>query len=254
MSLKDFTIRFKSFKEQLEYYLQKNAPDILEKYEIERDIDKLLWDNYYVCFNHKELSKTLTWCGCDELGFAIRDIDGNLIHKLEYASYSLLDYNADNGFSNMGDWKSKIDEKIEYLRKLDADLTKAFDIAKEYYNLLITNQREYYFALNFSWGKIQYVQLVPGLLQKFFDYEKKTNNVDDETFKKYEEYCFKMFKDKAVAEKYTADAFSPITTIPTYQTWKEDELTPEEIKQKEIDPTLKEANEKCKDILDKINK
>ena len=252
MSLKDFTIRFKSFKEQLEYYLQKNAPDILEKYEIERDIDKLLWDNYYVRFNHKGLSKTLTWCGCDELGFAIRDIDGNLIHKLEAASYSLLDYNVYNGFSNKGDWKSKIDEKIEYLRKLDTDLTKAFDEAKEYYNLLITNQREYYFALNFSWGKIQYVQLVPGLLQKFFDYEKKTNNVDDETFKKYEEMCLKRFHDETV-ENQKADAFSPIATIPTYKTWIEDELTPEELKKIEI-PTLKEANEKCKDILDKINK
>lgn len=251
MSLKDFTIRFKPFIKQVEYYLQKNAPDILEKYEVERDIEKLFWDDYYIRFQHKELSKNLTWCNCEELGFAIRDIDGNVIHQLNEASYTLIDYNAYNGFSNKGDWKSKIDEKIEHLRKLDTDLTKAFDVAREYYNLLHTNQREYYFALNFSWGKIQYVQLVPGLLPKFFDYEKKTNNVDDETFKKYEEFCFKKFKDKADAEKYKADAFSPITTIPTYQTWKEDELTPEE--QREI-PEIKEANEKCKDILDKINK
>lgn len=250
MSLKDFTIRFEPFIKQLEYYLQKNAPDILEKYELERDIDKLLWDNYYVRFKHKELSKTLTWCGCDELGYAIRDIDGNLIHKLEDAGYSLLDYNADNGFSNKGEWKSKIDEKIEHLRKLDTDLTKAFDLAKEYYNLLITKQRDYYFALNFSWGKIQYVQLVPGLLQKFFDYEKKTNNADDETFKKYEEMCLKRFHDETV-ENQKADAFSPISTVPTYKTWLEDELSPEQ--QRELDPTLREANEKCKDILDKIN-
>ena len=250
MSLKDFTIRFEPFINQLKYYLQKNAPDILEKYEIERDIEKLLWDDYYVRFQHKELSKILR-CGCDELGYAIRDIDGNFIHKLEAASYSLLGYNVYNGFSNKGDWKSKIDEKIEYLRKLDTDLTKAFDLAKEYYNLLNTKQLDYYFTLNFSWGKIQYVQLVPGLLQKFFNHEKKTNNVDDETFKKYEELCLKRFHDEIV-ENQKADAFSPLATVPTYKTWMEDELTPEQ--QRELDPTLKEANEKCKDILDKINK
>ena len=250
MSLKDFTIRFEPFINQLKYYLQKNAPDILEKYEVERDIDKLLWDDYYVRFKHKELSKTLTWCGCDELGFAIRDVDGNLIHQLNEASYTLIDYNAYNEFSNKGDWKSKIDEKIEHLRKLDTDLTKAFDAARKYYNLLNTKQRDYYFALNFSWGKILYVQLVPGLLQKFFDYEKKTNNTDDETFKKYEEMCLKRFHDETV-ENQKADAFSPIATVPTYKTWLEDELTPEQ--QRELDPTLREANEKCKDILDKIN-
>lgn len=251
MSLKDFTIKFKPFNEQLEYYLKKNAPDILEKYEIERDIDKLLWDDYYVRFQHKEFSKNLTWCGCDELGFSIRDIDGNLIHQLEEASYTLIDYNVYNGFSNKGDWKSKIDEKIEHLRKLDTDLNKAFDLAREYYNLLQTDKREYYFAFNFSWGKIQYVQLVPGLLQKLFDHEKQTNNVDDETFNKYEEFCLKRFHDET-AENLKADAFSPIATIPTYKTWMEDGLTPDEAKK--LDPTLKEANEKCKDILDKINK
>lgn len=250
MSLKDFTIKFKPFIKQVEYYLQKNAPDILEKYEVERDIEKLFWDDYYISFQHKELSKTLTWCNCEELGFAIRDIDGNVIHQLNEASYTLIDYNAYNGFSNKGDWKSKIDEKIEHLRKLDTDLTKAFDLAKEYYNLLNIKQRDFYFALNFSWGKIQYVQLVPGLLQKFFDYEKKTNNADDETFKKYEEMCLKRFHDETV-ENQKADAFSPIATVPTYKTWLEDELTPEQ--QRELDPTLREANEKCKDILDKIN-
>lgn len=250
MSLKDFTIRFKPFIEQVKYYLQKNAPDILEKYEIEMDIDKLLWDDYYVRFKHKEFSKNLTWCGCDELGYAIRDVDGNLIHKLEEASYTLIDYNAYNGFSNKDEWKSKIDEKIEHLRKLDTDLTKAFDLAREYYNLLNIKQREYYFAFNFSWGKILYVQLVPGLLQKLFDHEKKINNVDDETFKKYEEVCLKRFKDETV-ENQKADAFSPIATIPTYKTWIEDELSPDEAKK--LDPTLKEANDKCREILDKIN-
>ena len=253
MSLKDFTIRFEPFIKQLEYYLQKNAPDILEKYEIERDFVKLEWQDYYVSFQHKELSKNLALCNYDydKLGFAIRDIDGNPILDLKAASYSLLDYNADNDFSNKGDWKSKIDEKIEHLRKLDIDLTKAFDVAKEYYNLLHTEKWEYYFALNFYRGEIQYVQLVPGLLQKFFDYEKKINNVDDETFKKYEEMCLKRFHDKTV-ENQKADAFSPITTIPTYKTWLEDELS--HVEQRKIDPTLREANEKCKDILDKINK
>ena len=41
MTLKDFTIKFKPFIKQVEYYLQQNAPDILIMYDI---CEELSWD------------------------------------------------------------------------------------------------------------------------------------------------------------------------------------------------------------------
>ena len=81
------------------------------------------------------------------------------------------------------------------------------------------------------------------------DYEKRLNDIDDETYKKYEADCLDRFKTEIKEKNTKADAFSPIVLIPTYtnyKTWKKTEES--------VDNTaLNLANEQCKDILDKIN-
>lgn len=247
MSLKDFTIRFKPFIEQVKYYLQQNAPDILEKYDICKELS---WDfdNTYLVFRSKKLCPN----NLSELKYSIRDVSGEIvISTFDSANFCLYNYAADVDLNDKNkDWKSLLDKKIEHLRKLDNDLNKAFEEAKAYYNILNNDSEDYFFGFNFYAGSINYVQLVPGLLQKCLDYEKQVNNIDDETYKKYEEDCLNKFKTEAKENNTKADAFSPIATIPTYKTWVEDKKNEEP-----VDYTaLNLANEKCKDILDKINK
>ena len=249
MSLKDFTIKFKPFIEQVKYYLQQNAPDILEKYDICKDLN---WDfdNTYLVFRNKKLNSNIL----SELDYTIRNVGGSTVVSLDDANFCLYNYAADVDFNSKNkDWKPLLDKKIENLRKLECDLNKAFEEAKTYYNLLNKDSNgsdDYYFAFNFYAGSIHYVQLVPGLLQKFLDYEKQVNNIDDETYKKYEEDCFNKFKKEAKENNTKADAFSPITTVPTYKTWVEDKASEEPVD----DTSLNLANEQCKEILDKINK
>ena len=243
MSLKDFTIRFKPFIEQVKYYLQQNAPDILVSYDICKELS---WDfdNTYLIFKSKRLRTN-----CDSK-IRINDVGGSIIITLDDANFCLYNYAADVRFNDKDkDWKQLLDKKIEHLRKLDSDLNNAFEEARAYYKILNKDSDDYYFAFNFYQGKIQYVQLVPGLLQEFLNYEKQVNNIDDETYKKYEEDCLNKFKEETKENNTKADAFSPITTIPTYKTWVEDKANEEP-----VDYTaLNLANEKCKEILDKIN-
>lgn len=245
MSLKDFTIRFKPFIKQVEYYLQQNAPDILEKYNIYKDLS---WDfdNTYLIFKSERLLTNIT----SDINYSIRNAGGDIITTLDDANFCLYNYCADVKFNNIDkDWKPLLDKKIEHLRELDYDLNNAFEEARAYYNILKNYSDDYYFAFNFYAGKIQHVQLVPGLLQKFLDYEKRVNDIDDETYKKYEADCLDRFKNVIKENNTKADAFSPIVPIPTYtnyKTWKKTEES--------VDNTaLNLANEHCKDILDKIN-
>lgn len=246
MNIKNFTIKFKPFIEQVKYYLQQNAPDILESYYICKELS---WDfdNTYLVFKSKRLFPN----SLSELKYSIRDVSGNSIISTSDSNFCLYDYAADVNFNDKDkDWKTRLDKKIEHLRKLDRDLNKAFEEARAYYNILNNDSDEYFFGFNFYAGSIQYVQLVPGLLQKCLDYEKKVNNIDDETYKKYEEDCLNKFKEETKENNTKANAFSPIVTIPTYKTWVEDKANEES-----VDYTaLNLANEKCKDILDKINK
>ena len=246
MSLKDFTIRFEPFIKQVEYYLQKNAPDILEKYDICKDLS---WDfdNTYLVFKSKRLLTNTT----SDINCSIRNAGGDIITTLDDANFCLYNYYADLKFNNIDkDWKPLLDKKIEHLRELDYDLNNAFEEARAYYNILKNDSDEYYFAFNFYAGKIQYVQLVPGLLQKFLDYEKQVNDIDDKTFKKYEEDCLDIFKTEIKENNIKADAFSPIVSIPTYTNYKTRKKTEESVDNTELNL----ANELCKDILDKINK
>lgn len=243
MSLKDFTIRFKPFIEQVKYYLQQNAPDILESYDIGTELS---WDfdNTYLVFKSNRLRTNS--------GSKIRlnDVGGSIIITLDDANFSLYNYAADVRFNDKDkDWKTLLDDKIVHLRKLDRDLNNAFEEAIAYYKILNKDSDDYYFAFNFYQGKIHYVQLVPGLLQEFLAYEKLVNNIDDETYKKYEEDCLNNFKKETKEYNTKADAFSPVATIPTYKTWVEDKKAEEPIE----DTALNIANEQCKEILDKIN-
>ena len=246
MSLKDFTIKFKPFIKQVEYYLQQNAPDILVMYDICKELS---WDfdNTYLVFKSKRLLQNNT----SKIKYSIRNVAGNVIVTLNDADFCLYNYCSDVKFNNKNkDWKPLLDKKIEHLRKLDGDLYSAFNEASDYYNIFKNYSDEYYFAFNFYEGKIKYVQLVPGLLQKFLDYESAVNNIDDETYKKYEEYCINEFKTKIKDRSNTkADAFYPIVTIPTYKTWIKDKNAEESVD----NTALKLANKQCKDILDKIN-
>lgn len=244
MSLKDFTIRFKPFIEQVKYYLQKNAPDILESYDIGKELS---WDfdNTYLVFNSKRLHTI------SNSKIRINDVGGSIIVTLDDANFCLYNYAADVRFNDKDkDWKPLLDKKIEHLRKLDMDLNNAFEKAIAYYKILNKDSDDYYFAINFYQGKINYVQLVPGLLQEFLAYEKLVNNIDDETYKKYEEVCLNKFKTETKENNIKADAFSPLVTISTYKTWVEDKNNEEPVDNIELNL----ANEKCKEILDKINK
>ena len=161
--------------------------------------------------------------------FVLSDVTGFCLVKvvlgLNFCEQAVFLYNyfADVKFNNKDkDWKPLLDKKIEHLRELDGDLYSAFNEASDYYNIFKNYSDEYYFAFNFYEGKIKYVQLVPGLLQKFFDYEIAVNNIDYETYKKYEEYCINEFKTEIKDSNTKADAFNPIVTIPTYKTWIKD--------------------------------
>lgn len=244
MSLKDFTIRFKPFINQVEYYLQQNAPDILDAYDIYKDLS---WDfdNEYIVFKSRLLTNTISDINC-----SIRNAAGDIITTLDDANFCLYNYCADVKFNNIDkDWKPLLDKKIEHLRKLDYNLYNAFEEARAYYNILKNDSDDYFFAFNFYAGKIQYVQLVPGLLQKFLDYEKRLNYIDDETYKKYEADCLDRFKTEIKENNTKADAFSPIVPIPTYTNYKTLKQTEESV----YNTALNLANEQCKDILDKIN-
>lgn len=245
MCLKDFTIKFKPFIKQVEYYLQQNAPDILVMYDICKELSGD-FDNTYLVFKSKRLLQNNT----SKIKYSIRNVAGNVIVTLDDANFCLYNYCADVKFNNKDkDWKPLLDKKIEHLRKLDGDLYSAFDEASDYYNIFKNYSDEYYFAFNFYEGKIKYVQLVPGLLQKFLDYESAVNNIDYETYKKYKEYCINEFKTEIKDSNTKADAFNPIVTIPTYKTWIKDKNTEES----DDNTALKLANEQCKDILYKIN-
>ena len=84
MSLKDFTIKFKPFIKQVEYYLQQNAPDILIMYDI---CEELSWDddNTYLVFKSKRLLQNKT----SKIKYYIRNVAGNVIVTLDDANFCL---------------------------------------------------------------------------------------------------------------------------------------------------------------------
>lgn len=235
------TIIKSSLYNKVNNYLEKNAPDILEKYEIRDCPSEIL--NSYITFENKYYLET-TFNNYSLFEY-MRDILGMYVSKDTGSSrgiFSKTFTSLDIFEQDIKDNFNLLDAKIEKLRALDNEIKHSFSEAKKYYDLL--NDDVYDFTINFNDGEIDSISVVPGNFKKFFEYVKPQLATDKE-IAAYEEYCYQEFKLKG--EK--VDAFSPLTRIDLPKSWRE-ELNEQE--RLEYDKNYIAANAACKDVLDRI--
>ena len=224
-------------------YLAKNAPDILEKYEIRDFPSEIL--NSYITFENKYYQEMAFNNDDDSVIVYMRDILGLYVQRDTNSIQSIFTkvfYSLDIFEQDIEDNFNVLDAKIEQLRSIDNEIKHCFSEAKKYYDLL--NDGVYNFTINCNLGEIDSISVVPGNFKKFFEYVKPQLTTDKE-IAAYEEYCYQQFK----LQSGKVDAFSPLTRIDLPKSWRE-ELN-EEVRL-EYDQNYIAANAACKDVLDRI--
>jgi hypothetical protein len=234
----------KPFYIQIEEYLKENAPDVLENYDLKNDI---LY--YQVKFIHKTYEKRKNWNQENTFGFRIRGLSEQSISPYDLTdAMGYLTKTVYHLCLYEDSWKEEIDTIITKCRAIAKELDESFDKAKVWFDLLNDNGLNgFSFSINFCSGKVYSISVVPGNLKKYLDYIKPEFK-DPMEYTEYENYCYKRFKEELEPDE-TLDAYGPLTSMTVPKEWLL-EKHEQEVAQNDADYI--NANEKCKDILDKI--
>lgn len=243
------TINQPDMFDRIKAYLNENAPDILENYEIHYYPSEIV--NSRVEFENKFYRKEKHWEKDNTFGFRLRDLCGGCINEYEtingMGSFSSVIENLTVFKTDIkNDW-SVLDKKIELMRKTDKEFKECFAEARKYFDLLNDNDLDgFNFSINCMDGKVNSITVVPGNFKKFFEYVKPQLHSDKE-IEAYEEYCYKQFKQNL--DKGELDAYGPSVAIDLPWSWREDLTEAEKIAN---DPEYVSANSACQDVLDRI--
>lgn len=243
------TITQPDMLDRIKAYLTKNAPDILENYELHYYPSELL--NSSVEFENKFYRNEKHWEWDNTFGFRLRDLCGGCVNEYDtmngMGTFSSVIESLTIFKTDIKDDWSVLDKKIEVMRKMDKEFKECFAECRKYFDLLNDNGLNGLdFSINCHEGKVHSITVVPGNFKKFFEYVKPQLHSDKE-IEAYEEYCYKQFKLNL--GKGDLNAYGPSVAMNLPWAWREDLTEAEKIAN---DPDYVSANRACQDVLDRI--